>query len=312
VVKAVEALKSRFGISPVLQVLGVAASTYYGWLAQQRDPSPRRRADTELLAEIRRIHHRSGATYGAPRVHATLHRRGHHVSRERVERLMREDGLQGAFLRKRWRTGSTTQNPRATPAPDLVNRDFTAAAPDRLWVADATRIPCNEGVFWLAAVRDAFSNRIVGWRCSDRCDTDLILGALEYAIWTRNVHSGHIVHHSDRGSNYTSLRFGQRLEDHGILASMGSVGDSYDNALMENFFSTLKTELVYRKSWRTRGEAENALFAYIDGWYNTERIQARLGWLSPDEYESAWRADRAVLDDQPATPADGADPAPAR
>ena len=150
------------------------------------------------------------------------------MSRKRVERLMREDGLQGAFLRKRWRVASTRQNPRATPAPDLVNRDFTAAAPDRLWVADATRIPCGEGVFWLAAVRDAFSNRIVGWRCSDRCDTDLILGALEYAVWTRNVASGHIVHHSDRGSNYTSLRFGQRLEDHGILASMGSVGDSYD------------------------------------------------------------------------------------
>jgi len=312
VVKAVEALKGRFGISPILGVLGVAASTYYGWLAQRRDPSPRRRADAELLAEIRRIHERSGATYGAPRVHATLRRHGHRVSRKRVERLMREDGLQGAFLRKRWRAASTRQNPRATPAPDLVNRDFTAAAPDRLWVADATRIPCGEGVFWLAAVRDAFSNRIVGWRCSDRCDTDLILGALEYAVWTRNIHSGQVVHHSDRGSNYTSLRFGQRLADHGILASMGSVGDSYDNALMENFFSTLKTELVYRRSWRTREEAENELFAYIDGWYNTERIQARLGWLSPDEYEATWHAGQAVLDDRPATPADGTEPAPAR
>lgn len=310
--KAVEALKGRFGISPILKVLGVAASTYYGWLAQQRDPSRRRRADAELLAEIRRIHDRSGATYGAPRVHATLRRHGHCVSRKRVERLMREDGLQGAFLRKRWRAASTRQNPRAIPAPDLVNRDFTAAASDRLWVADATRIPCGEGVFWLAAVRDAFSNRIVGWRCSDRCDTDLILGALEYAVWTRNVHSGQVVHHSDRGSNYTSLRFGQRLADHGILASMGSVGDSYDNALMENFFSTLKTELVYRRSWRTREEAENELFAYIDGWYNTERIQARLGWLSPDEYEATWHAGQAVLDDQPATPADGTEPAPAR
>ncbi|GEL27080.1 transposase [Pseudonocardia sulfidoxydans NBRC 16205] len=310
--KAVDALKDRFGISPILRVLGVAASSYYGWLAQQRDPSERRRADTALVEEIRRIHGRSGATYGAPRVHATLRRGGQHVSRKRVERLMREDGLQGAFLRKRWRTASTRQNPRATPAPDLVNRDFTAAAPDRLWVADATRIPCGEGVFWLAAVRDAFSNRIVGWRCSDRCDTDLILGALEYAVWTRNVRGGKIVHHSDRGSNYTSLRFGQRLEDHGILASMGSVGDSYDNALMENFFSTLKTELVYRNSWRSKEEAENALFAYIDAWYNTERIQARLGWQSPDEYETAWRARQAIQDDQPATPVDGTETAPAR
>jgi putative transposase len=173
------------------------------------------------------------------------------------------------------------------------------------------RIPCGEGVFWLVAVRDAYSNRIVGWRCSDRCDTDLILGALEYAIWTRNVHSGgQIVHHSDRGSNYTSLRFGQRLEDHGILASMGSVGDSYDNALMENFFSTLKTELVYRNSWRSREEAENALFAYIDCWYNRERIQARLGWRSPDEYEAAWHAQQAVLDDQPEQPPAGSNRRP--
>jgi transposase InsO family protein len=152
----------------------------------------------------------------------------------------------------------------------------------------------------------------VGWRCSDRCDTDLILGALEYAAWSRNIGDGETVHHSDRGSNYTSFRFSQRLADHGILASMGSVGDSYDNALMENFFSTLKTELVYRNSWRTREEAENALFAYIDGWYNTERIQARLGWLSPDEYEAAWHNRQAVPDDQPATPADADAPAPAR
>lgn len=310
VVKAVAALKGRFGIAPILKVSGVAASTYYGWLTPQRDPSQRRRADAELLEQIREIHDRSGAPYGAPRVHATPRRHGRLVSRKRVERLMREHGLQGAFLRKRWRAASTRQNPRDTPAPDLVNRDVTAAAPDRLWVADATRIPCGEGVFWLAAVRDAFSNRIVGWRSSDRCDTDLILGALEYAVWTRNIASGQTVHHSDRGSNYTSLRFGQRLEDHGILASMGSVGDSYDNALMENFFSTLKTELVYRRSWQTREEAENELFAYIDGWYNTERIQARLGWLSPDEYEATWRAHDNVLDDQPASPADGAAPAP--
>ena len=309
---AVAALKDRFGVAPVLQVLGVAASTYYGWLARDRSPSARFHADAELLTEIVEIHDRSGQTYGSPRVHATLVRRGHRISRKRVERLMRTAGLQGAFLRRRWRTASTRQNPSASPAPDLVNRDFTAPAPNRLWVADATRIPCGQGVFWLAAVRDAFSNRIVGWRCSDRCDTDLILGALEYAVWTRHVRDGHVIHHSDRGSNYTSLRFSQRLGDHGILASMGSVGDSYDNALMENFFSTLKTELVYRRSWRTREEAENALFAYIDGWYNTERIQARLGWRSPDEYEAAWRASPHLVDDHPASDKTGAQPAPAR
>ena len=306
---AVAALRDRFGVDPVLRVLGVAASTYYGWLTQERVPSPRRRSDTWLLEQIREIHDRSGGTYGAPRVHATLRRRGVRVSRKRVERLMREHGLQGAFLRKKWRTASTRQNPNAVPAPDLVNRNFTAPAPDRLWVADATRIPCGQGVFWLAAVRDAFSNRIVGWRCSDRCDTDLILGALEYAVWTRGIRDQQVIHHSDRGSNYTSLRFSERLTDHGILASMGSVGDSYDNALMENFFSTLKIELVYRNSWRTREEAENALFAYIDGWYNTERIQAGLGWLSPDEYEAAWHTNQ---DDHPAASAARPDPAAAR
>ncbi|WP_231905185.1 DDE-type integrase/transposase/recombinase [Saccharothrix espanaensis] len=145
-----------------------------------------------------------------------------------------------------------------------MNRDFTAPAPDRLWVADATRIRTGEGVFWLAAVRDAFSNRIVGWKTSDRYDTGLVLGALEYAIWSRDVRDGQLIHHSDRGSTYTAFRLAERLAD-GILPSMGSVGDSYDNALMENFFSTLKIELVYRRSWRTRDEAENDLFAYIDG-----------------------------------------------
>lgn len=278
----------------------MAPSTFYGWLARDRDPSPRRREDVEVLAEIRGVHDRSGQTYGAPRVHATLRRRGRHVSRKRVERLMRAAGLQGAYLRKRWRAPSTRQDPNAAPAPDLVGRDFTAEAPDRLWVADATRIPCGEGAFWLAAVRDVFSNRIVGWKTSDRCDTELVLGALEYAVWSRDVLNGQLRHHSDRGSNYTSFRFGARLEDHGILASMGSVGDSYDNALMENFFSTLKTELVYRRTWRTREEAENALFAYIDGWYNRERIQARLGWLSPDEYEHNWHTSRAHPEPVPA------------
>ncbi|MER7283757.1 IS3 family transposase [Dactylosporangium sp. NPDC000244] len=171
---------------------------------------------------------------------------------------------------------STRQNPRATPAPDLVNRQFTAAAPDRLWVADASRIPCGEGAFWLATVRDAFSNRIVGWKAGDRCNTDLILAALEYGIWSRDVRNGQLIHHSDRGSNYTSFRFSQRLTDNGIRPSMGSVGDSFDNALMENFWSTLKIELVYRTSWRTRDEAENAIFTYIDTWYNTRRIQREL------------------------------------
>ncbi|MFI2478752.1 IS3 family transposase [Nocardia xishanensis] len=203
----------------------IASSTYYGWLKQARQPSARQRGDEELLAEIVDIHTSSGRTYGSPRVHAMLRRRGIAVGRKRVERLMRRAGLQGAFLRRKWRIPSTRQDPRAGPAPDLVERDFTAEEPNRLWVADATRIPCGQGAFWLAAVRDAFSNRIVGWKTSDRCDTDLVLGALEYAVWSRDVRDGRLIHHSDRGSTYTAFRFSNRLADNGIAQSMGSVGD---------------------------------------------------------------------------------------
>jgi len=300
-VKLVQQLRGRFGVEFVLRVLGVASSTYHDWVARQTAPSDREREDRAITAEIIDIHAASGGTYGSPRVHRVLRRRGVRVSRKRVERLMRQAGLQGAFLRKQWRAPSTGQDPRAAPAPDRVNRDFTAPAPDRLRVADATRIRTGEGVFWLAAVRDAFSNRIVGWKTSDRCDTDLVLGALEYAIWSRDVRDGQLIHHSDRGSAYTAFRFAERLADNGILPSMGSVGDSYDNALMEDF-STLEIELVYRRSWRTRDEAANELFRYIDGFYNTERIQKDLGWLSPDEYEAAWRAAQAEPTTIPASP----------
>lgn len=246
--KIVDELRGRFGVEPILRVLDVKSSTFYGWLQREAAPAERVQVDRGLLTEITDIHAMSGGTYGSPRVHQVLRRRGIHISRKRVERLMREHDLQGAFLRRGWRGGSTRQNPKAEPAPDLVNRDFTAGAPNRLWVADATRIVTGEGVLWLAAVRDAFSNRIVGWKTSDRCNTDLVLGALEYGIWSRDVRDGQLIHHSDRGSTYTSIKFSERLADNGILPSMGSVGDSYDNALMENFFSALKIELVYRAS----------------------------------------------------------------
>jgi putative transposase len=284
----IEDHRDRYAVALLLRVLQVTESTYYGWVEQAETPCNRQLEDLGLVSNIHEIWQASGCTYGADRVHQQLRRDGIRVGRKRVERLMAAHGWQGAFLRRGWRRGSTRQNPNATPAPDLVNRDFTAEGPNRLWVADATRIPCGEGVFWLAAVRDAYSRRIVGWKTSDRCDTDLVLGAFEYGVWSRDLAGGPLIHHSDRGSNYTSFRFGQRLADLGVLPSMGSVGDSYDNALMENFFSTLKIELVYRNSWRTREVADNAIFAYIDGWYNTRRIQRELGYLSPDEYETAW------------------------
>lgn len=290
--------RDRFGVEPVLRVLGVASSTYYDHVDPV--PSDHDEVDTALLTHIFEVWEASGHTYGADRVHRVLRGQGIHTARKRVARLMAGQGWQGAFLRRGWKGASTVRDPHASPVPDLVNRDFTATGPNRLWVADATRIPTGGGVLWLAAVRDVYSRRIVGWKLSDSCDTDLILGALEYGLWSRDVRDGQLIHHSDHGSNYTSVRFGQQATLYGVTLSMGSVGDSYDNALMENFWSTLKIELVYRNSWRTREEAENAIFAYIDGWYNPTRIQRRLGYRSPNDYEAAWYASQPT--DQPAPP----------
>ena len=283
----VDRLHDRFGVEPVLRVLGVPTSTFYGWVARRRRPSPRAIEEVWLTEQIERIHAESDGTYGSPKVHAQLRREGIHVSRKRVERLMRQAGLQGAFMRQRKRS-STRRDPAATPAPDLVNRDFTAPAPNRLWVADISRIQTGEGPLWLASVRDAFSRRVVGWKASDRADTELVLGALEYALWSRQVERERLVFHCDHGAQYTAIRFTQRLVDAGARPSMGSVGDSYDNALAENFFSSLKVERVYRTTYRTREEAELDLVRWIDGWYNPRRIQRELGWLSPDEYEEAY------------------------
>jgi putative transposase len=282
-----------FSVDLVLRVLGVPASTYYDWLARQTAPCRRRLEDAQLLEMIVKIRtaHEFAATYGSPRVWRELRRQGIRVGRKRVERIMREHGLQGAFLRRGWKGGSTKQNPRHSAAPDLVDRDFTAAEPNRLWVADLTRIMTGEGVLWLASVRDAFSNKVVGWATAVRADTDVVLSALGYALRSREVRDGQLVHHSDKGCQYTALRFTQRLADAGVAPSTGSVGDSYDNALAENLWSTIKIELIYwpGNTFATRVEAESALLRYIDGWYNPRRIQEGLGGLSPDEYEEAWR-----------------------
>jgi transposase InsO family protein len=223
--------RDRFGVEPILRVLEIPTSTFYGWVTQQRDPCQRRCRDAWLLHKIRAVHRRSGSTYGAPRVHAQLRRDGVRISRKRVERLMRTHGLQGAFLRKRWRC-STRQDPKATPAPDLVNRDFTAPAPNRLWVADICRIPTGEGSLWLACVRDAYSRRIVGWKASDRADTDLVLGALEYALWGRGLDSDpaqrRLIHHSDRGAQGGFNWSSQHLEHGGVDGTTTGLGCSGD------------------------------------------------------------------------------------
>lgn len=289
-----------FPVDLVLRVLGIPASTYYDWWARQATPSRRQLEDAELLemiVKIRTAHEFAGA-YGSPRVWLQLRRQGVRCGRKRVERIMRANGLQGAFLRKGWKGGSTKPNPRHIAAPDLVDRNFTATAPNRLWVADLTRIMTGEGVLWLASVRDAFSNKVVGWATAARADTGLVLTALDYALRSRNVQDGQLIHHSDKGCQYTALRFTQRLHDAHIAPSTGSVGDSFDNALAENLWSTIKTELLYwaGAQFATRAEAEAALLRYIDGWYNPRRIQEGLGGLSPDEHEEAWHRQH-----QPAT-----------
>lgn len=282
-----------FSVDLVLRVLGIPPSTYYDWRACQAAPSRRQMEDAHLLEMIVKIRtaHEFAGTYGSPRVSLELRRQGVRVGRKRVERIMREHGLPGAFLRKGWKGGSTKQNPRHTAAPDLVDRDFTTTEPNRLWVADLTRIMTGEGVLWLASIRDAFSNKVVGWATAARADTELVLTALGYALRSREVSDGQLVHHSDKGCQGTALRFTQRLADAGIAPSTGSVGDSFDNALAENLWSTLKTELIYwpATTFTTRAEADAAIVRYIDGWYNPRRIQQGLNGLSPDEHEQAWR-----------------------
>jgi putative transposase len=283
-----------FSVDLVLRVLGIAASTYYGWRARRANPSRRCREDAGLLVLIDEIRGESefAGTYGSPRVWLELRNRGVRVGRKRVERIMRANGRRGAFLPKGWKHGSTKQNPKHTAAPDLLDRDFTAVAPNQKWVADLTRIPTDEGVLWPASVRDAFSNQVVGWDSGVRATTELVCSALDYAIFSRDVRDGQLIHHSDRASQYTSVRFTQRLADAGIAPSTGSVGDSFDNALAENLWSTINVELVYWPATRfvTREQAQGTLFRYIDGWYNPRRIQAGLGGLSPDKYEAVWQA----------------------
>jgi len=288
----VEAHRHTFGVAPLLTAIGEPVSTFYDRTSRQ--PSARAVADAVVAERIEAIWQRSRRSYGAPRIHAMLARDGIRVGRKRVERLMRQLSIQGAHLHKHWKT--TRQDRSATAAPDLVERDFTAAAPNTLGVADLTYIKSLQGSLYLAVVLDVFSRKVVGWQMADIMTTDLVLSALEMGLWRRDVVRDRLIHHSDKGSQYTSLRFTQRLADAGAAPSTGSVGDSYDNAMAESFFGSLKTELIYRHSWTSRHDAELAIFAWIEGWYNPERIIAGLGMRSPDEYEAAFYADTTNLD----------------
>ena len=203
------------------------------------------------------------------------------MGRKRVARLMRRAGLRGISRRKGTRT--TTRDARARPTPDLVERDFSADAPDRLWVADITYIPTWAGFLFLAVVLDAFSRRVVGWSMANHLRTRLVLDALDMALWQRRPDG--VIHHSDQGSQYTSIAFGQRCRDARVRPSTGSVGDCYDNAMCESFFATLECELLGRRSFRSHAEARMAVFEFIEGWYNPRRRHSAIGYLSPVNYE---------------------------
>lgn len=266
-------------VAPTCRVLGVSPSGYYAW--RKRPLSPRARADVELTAQIQVIHRESRGTYGAPRIHAELAAQGIHVGRKRVARLMRHAGVHGVSRRKPFRT--TVRDETARPAPDLVERQFQTAGPDRLWVADITYVPTWAGFLYLAVVLDAWSRRIIGWAMETHLRTELVLAALDMAVATRQP--TRVIHHSDQGCQYTSLEFGRRCREACVRPSMGSVGDAYDNAMCESFFATLECELLDRHRFRTQAEARIAVFDFIEGWYNPRRRHSAIDYLSPMVYE---------------------------
>jgi len=275
----VKANQARYPVATMCRVLEVSTSGYYAW--RKRNVSQRSQADAILTDRIRTIHARSKGTYGAPRIHAELAEEGMQVGRKRVARLMQAASLQGVSRRKHPRT--TVRAVGAQPAPDLVERDFTATGPDRLWVADITYIPTWSGFLYLSVVEDAWSRRVVGWSMASHLRTELVLDALDMAI--RRRRPAEVIHHSDHGTQYTSIAFGKRCREAGVRPSMGSVGDCYDNALCESFFATLECELLDRTTFRTRDEARRAVFEFIEGWYNLHRRHSALQYASPAGYE---------------------------
>jgi putative transposase len=279
----IESQKVDHRVSAMCRALKVSKSGFYGW--RDREPSARDRADAVLSEKIVGIHAESRETYGAPRVHFELRTLGVRCSRKRVARLMRAGGIFGCGGRRRKaRTTLRSQTEGTPPAPDLVKRNFTPEAPDRLWVADITYVRTWEGWLYLSFILDTYSRKVVGWSMANHLRAEFVLDALNMAIYTRRPQPG-LIHHSDRGSQYASVEFSSRLEEAGLLPSMGSVADAYDNAMAESFVSTLKRELIRRHSWPNRQIARTTIFEYIEGFYNTRRRHSALGHLSPSEYE---------------------------
>lgn len=280
--RLIEAERAQHSVSRLCEVLGVTRAGFYAW--KRRRPSERERRDRELAQLVEAIHVGSRETYGVPRVHAELRdEHGVRVSRKRVQRLMRRLGIEG--VSRRGKQPQTTRRAQEAPAAeDLVRRRFRASGPDRLWVADITYVPTWEGYLFLAVVIDCFSRRCVGWSMRDDLRSELVLDALGMAVTRRRPEAG-AIHHSDRGSQYTSLAFGKTLADAGVLQSIGRRGDAFDNAVAESFFATLECELIDRRTFKRRDQARLEVFEFVEGFYNPRRRHSALGYVSPERFE---------------------------
>jgi len=278
----IEERRSDFGVEPICRALGVSASAYYERRTGRR--SARRIEDERLLTKIEEIHAGNYEAYGSRRVWKELGRRGIRAARCTVERLMQREGIQGAKRRGRpWRT--TTPDPEGQRKPDLVDRDFTAERPNALWVADFTHLRTWQGVVFFSFVIDVFSRKIVGWQLATNMRTDLVLDALRMALGLRSPGADvALVHHSDRGSQYTSAEFTQELDDNDVLGSLGSTGDAYDNAMAESFVDSFKTELIADRTWRSVEQAELAIVEWVS-WFNHDRLHSSIGDIPPVEFE---------------------------
>jgi putative transposase len=287
--RLIDVEKTNYSVSMLCKVLKVSRSGYYAW--RDRPPSKRTKENAALTERIREVHHTSRGTYGYPRVHAELRALGVRCSRKRVARLMRKDGLRGCMRGCR-RKHTTRQDPLAVPAPDLVERNFVAMAPNKLWTADVTYLPTDEGFLYLAFILDVYSRKVVGWSMANHLRSELVAATLQMAIYRRNPSAG-LIHHSDRGVQYTALSFGRKFEEAGIVPSMSRVGSALDNAISESFVSTLKSEIGV-SCYPTRQAARASVFEFIELFYNRVRRHSSLGYLSPAEYEEVILKEAAV------------------
>ena len=281
--------QAAFAVRAMCRVLDLSPSGYYAWL--DREPSARAKRDEELTERIEAVWSEKRRVYGRPRIYADLKEAGERVGEKRVGRLMKQAGIQGVSRRRRGMK-TTQRNEDARPAPDLVERNFSADGPDQLWVADITYVPTWVGFLYLAVVVDAWSRRVVGWSMATHLRTELVLDALNMATWQRRPER--VIHHSDQGTQYTSIAFGLRCKEVGVRPSMGSVGDAYDNAMCESFFATLECELLDQQRFQTQAEAKMAVFDFIEGFYNPRRRHSALGQISPVNFERSQEHETAA------------------